>query len=570
MALAIARFGFGNVLIDGYIKHSPAYFADPFLPAWRKQIKDIFRFNPDQILGKRKYPSVARNVFDNFPDVKVIEMHVRPITSRSHGPKWPGFDRARECASRIRHTAALSEQVFGWREGILLEKLRRNVWLGATIRSLATELIAPGSWDAACRILKLVDGSSESTPGSRSGSGRMTDFFSSSRPTPQTPKKPSRASQPLGLSLHQPTDGCALPPPSDMFRSSQPLLLKITLMRTTQDGRDEFRVVVDPTRFVHEALDGLGIPVGDLKDIVNPLPKPATERLVVEPLEDDGDEEEVALWDGAPIANVEDPFRPFLAWLPAPVVERSHPRLVETFRGKGAPAIPGKDGKTRPSRLASDKGKGKASPPSEEKSTSSVQQSGLSAWLATASRRSREQKAKSVQIVALSSSQPESVSDGESDEESDGGGDEIECLTPLVNRPAGPDSSFLGAAFAAKRPHPSASSSSLSSTHTICPESKRESSPLRPTPTKIPRIDKTLATPAPIASASSGARTTVVPSSDPFREDDIPYGEIDLSLLSARPVRAGTESARENADDDDGGFDWIALSLSQEARLLGS
>jgi hypothetical protein len=568
MALAIARFGFGNVLIDGYVKHPPAYFADPFLPAWRKQIKDVFRFNPDQILGKRKYPSVARNVFDNFPDVKVIEMHVRPITSRSHGPRWSGFDRTRECSSRVRHTVALSEQVFGWREGVLLEKLRRNIWLGATVRSLATEIIAPGSWDDACRTLKLVEGPSGSTPSSAPSAGRMTDFFGSSRSTPQTPKKLSRTSQPLGPSTHQPSSGRAPAPPPTMFRSTQPLLLKITLMRTTQDGRDEYRVVVDPTRFVHEALDGLGIPVGDLKDIVNPLPKPATERQVVEPLEDDGDEEDVALWDGAPVANVEDPFRPFLAWLPASIVEQTHPDLVETFRGKGAPAVPGKDGKTRPSRQAT-KGKGKA-PASEEKASSSLQQSGLSAWLATASRRAQEQKAKSIQVVDLSSSQPKSVSDGETDEDEEADDDdEIECLTPVVRRPLGPDSSFLGAAFAAKRPHGTTSSSSLSSTHTACPsEGRQESSPSRPTPAKIPRISQTQATPVPITSTSSGAKT-VVPSSDPFRDDDIPYGDVDLSLLTARSAPAA--DGRVEADEtDDGGFDWIALTLSQEARLLGS
>lgn len=577
MALSIARYGFGNVLIDGYIEHSAAYFADPFLPAWRKQIKDVFRFNPDKILGSRKYPSIARNIFDNFPDVKVIDMHVRPVTSRSHGQRWAGFDRGKEAEARVPQTAKLSEDVFGWREGILLEKLRRNVWLGATVRSLAQEIESPGAWDAACRSLKLVPptasaGQSASASSSSSASARVTDYFGTSRPQPSTPQKAAkRASQPLGASSHQPSAGdlSSSATAAAQFHSAQPLLTKITLMRT-RNGKSEYRVVVDPTRFVMETLDGLGIPREDVQGFVTPLPKPAAERAVVEALEDDGDEEAIALWDGAPVVSVEDPFRPFLVWLPERIVALTHAHLVEAFRGAGAPVEPGKDGKTRPVREPR-KGKAKAVPAVENSPVEQgLQQTGLAGWLAGVTRPSRRRKPKTVEVITLSSSQPHSES-AEEDEGTEGETDDddeiVECLSP-VRRPVplGPDSSFLAAAFTSKRAHSPVSSPSSSRTVRPNLETDGESSPARPTPAKVPRTQPPRATPAAIVPESS-VGGGVEPSSDPFKEDEIAYADIDLSWVGSAPA----EDAMQDADeDDDGQFDWIPLTISQETRLLAS
>lgn len=452
-----------------------------FLPAWRKQIVSVFRNNTNKILGEYRQLKIARSITDDFPDLQVLELHVKPITSKRHGETWTGVYEKNDL--RVAEASAYAEKIFGWRNGILLEKLRRNLWLGATVRSLVMEVDSPGLWNSGCASLKL----NNEEPRSSTSASRVTDHFGTNkavqgkgkgRPPPQ--RRPSSSLD--DSNSDEESDVEHLVP----FQIRYPFLTKITLVRE-RDERKEYRVAVDATRFATEALNGLNIPVNRIRTTDSST---GDQHDEAEDLEYDNDEEESE--SGAPISNVEDPFRPFRVWLPATIVERTYPHLVQAFQEKQA-------------RSEATKNKGKEDRP--EDPVVAGMRSGLSSWLS-------KSDLKTVDVIELSSSQ--SIFSEGSD---------LIYLSPSRNT--------------------NASSSKRAYTPGDFIEISASSSPVRPTPSKMPRISHALDL-----------------ASDSLAEDDISYADVDLSLLPTQDVK--------EEKDDPFDCDWIPLTVSQEANLLGT
>lgn len=344
------------------------------------------------------------------------------------------------------------------------------------------EVDSPGLWNSGCASLKL----NNKEPRSSTSASLVTDHFGTNkavqgkgkgRPPPQ--RRPSSSSDDSNSNKESDVEHFV------PFQTRYPFLTKITLVRE-RDERKEYRVAVDATRFATEALNGLNIPVNRVKTTDSST---GGQHHEAEDLEDDGEEESDS---GAPISNVEDPFRPFRVWLPATIVEQTYPHLVQAFQEKQA-------------RSEATKNKGKEDRP--EDPVVAGMRSGLSSWLS-------KSDLKTVDVVELSSSQ--SIFSEGSD---------LVYISPSRNA--------------------NASSSKRAYTPGDPIEISASSSPVRPTPSKMSRISHALGL-----------------ASDPMAEDDISYADVDLSWLPTQDVK--------EEKDDPFDCDWISLTVSQEATLLGT
>jgi Holliday junction resolvase YEN1 len=127
IAHALAVQGFGQELVD-IVTCSKASDLDENLSRWREAIRDELRTNSSGHLANH-YLELADEIPDTFPDLKVVDSYMNPLTSGS--PHYIGlmpdfkFWKPREPA--VHQLSIFCSSVFGWHDEKLLKKFNSIV-----------------------------------------------------------------------------------------------------------------------------------------------------------------------------------------------------------------------------------------------------------------------------------------------------------------------------------------------------------------------------------------------------------------------------------------------------------
>lgn len=121
-------------LYDAVLNLSPSAL-DLFLIDWRDEFRNELLNDPQGRLG-RTYPSLAKQIPNNFPEPEILKLYCQPLTSqRDHmfAPNisaWhvPGIPSTEELAP-------LCDSLFGWGPEIL-KHMANHVWEGQFVRQL--------------------------------------------------------------------------------------------------------------------------------------------------------------------------------------------------------------------------------------------------------------------------------------------------------------------------------------------------------------------------------------------------------------------------------------------------
>lgn len=137
IAHGLAMCGFGDRLLEAAQTLSRQELTG-FLNAWRQDLRAELQTNARGYIG-RKYPSVAKSVTDDFPDVDVLFLYVHPITSETIRPSptpdrfWMDWERE----PQLDVIARLCRFYFGWSHAqLIVNRLHSAVWPGVVLRAL--------------------------------------------------------------------------------------------------------------------------------------------------------------------------------------------------------------------------------------------------------------------------------------------------------------------------------------------------------------------------------------------------------------------------------------------------
>jgi Holliday junction resolvase YEN1 len=106
-----------------------------FLCTWRVELRTLLVNDPQNLLGQR-YPSLAKNITNDFPSVELVLQYAQPLTS------WT-MDQIPDTASwhlrqpRLAKIATLCEKFFSWgSSGDIVPRFKETLWPGIAIRNL--------------------------------------------------------------------------------------------------------------------------------------------------------------------------------------------------------------------------------------------------------------------------------------------------------------------------------------------------------------------------------------------------------------------------------------------------
>lgn len=138
-AHALALCGFGDTLLDAVTSMSGTALRT-FLYGWRRDLQRELELNSKGYLDARS-PAVARRITAKFPDLTILDMYVRPLTSWTvrSGCPIPSAAIWRIREPLIPHITAFCLQHFGWRrDSIIVKKFREKLWEGIAFRLLCS------------------------------------------------------------------------------------------------------------------------------------------------------------------------------------------------------------------------------------------------------------------------------------------------------------------------------------------------------------------------------------------------------------------------------------------------
>lgn len=134
-AYSLARAGYGDDLLDA-ARTCTKPDLDKFLEKWRKRMRTIFRYNDAGHLSRRQV-ALANHVSDSFPNMEVLLLYAKPLTSWSSGQKPPNTSGWVPREVNLKSLAAFCERSFTWgtSEGIL-SCFQEHVWPGMALHGL--------------------------------------------------------------------------------------------------------------------------------------------------------------------------------------------------------------------------------------------------------------------------------------------------------------------------------------------------------------------------------------------------------------------------------------------------
>ncbi|KZT08478.1 PIN domain-like protein [Laetiporus sulphureus 93-53] len=130
---ALARLGFGDMLLDAYEQHDQQDLL-PFLTQWRADLNTELRTNAHDLL-RYSYPSL--HVPDHFPNMQLLQSYMNPLNSASGGRQGGGTLRD-NADLNIPAAAAFCEIYFdewGYRSAII-KRFRNLLWEAAVVHIL--------------------------------------------------------------------------------------------------------------------------------------------------------------------------------------------------------------------------------------------------------------------------------------------------------------------------------------------------------------------------------------------------------------------------------------------------
>jgi Holliday junction resolvase YEN1 len=339
---ALARAGFGDSLVNAFVaNHHDPHALSNALSQWRTCLRHYLSTNPDRLLSKR-HPSLANQISDAFPSLRVLEDYVMPQTSERRG-HVPTFEWAKQPS--LKEIANRCEMHYEWGvKPLILKRFRNVIWGGALMQVLRASAM-------------------EGDERERRSAGVM-----------QTPRKGRRAAN---VAVGTPSKliartlsrmELATPRAREVaYDDEKPLIVKIHSQRThaSTDGILEYRVEIAPEQFVQITEKGLlGLLGEDGIDVENFGKRRA---LMDDDLDFGGDEDE----GGKAGKKAKGPVHPndhLRIWVPACMLEVVEPRLVEEFEAIGE----AKEQKKRDKeRRAQEKAEGKVSPKKSRAKTTS-------------------------------------------------------------------------------------------------------------------------------------------------------------------------------------------------------
>ncbi|KAJ7173323.1 hypothetical protein C8R46DRAFT_1255371, partial [Mycena filopes] len=131
--------GFGTELVNIFCVGSLE--RAKYLAGWRNKVREELRTNSSGCLGRR-WPSLADNLLDTFPNPRVVDLYLNPLTSASPsylGPMPANAWLPREPA--IHDVSNLCRSLFRWNGEALLKKLSSCLWPSVAFRMLSSHFV---------------------------------------------------------------------------------------------------------------------------------------------------------------------------------------------------------------------------------------------------------------------------------------------------------------------------------------------------------------------------------------------------------------------------------------------
>ncbi|KAF8123806.1 hypothetical protein K438DRAFT_1650530, partial [Mycena galopus ATCC 62051] len=128
IAQALAVLGFGQDLVN-ILTSCKAPDINEYLATWRNVVHTKLQTNSSGHLDKC-HPKLATAIPNTFPDLKVVEFYMNPLTSASphYTGTMPDFNSWKPWEPVIHKILSLCSSLFGWHSKNLLKKLNSNVW----------------------------------------------------------------------------------------------------------------------------------------------------------------------------------------------------------------------------------------------------------------------------------------------------------------------------------------------------------------------------------------------------------------------------------------------------------
>ncbi|KAJ7755459.1 PIN domain-like protein [Mycena metata] len=141
VAHGLANAGFGGDLINILRSLKGSQLRD-HLNAWRVKLRQELRTNSSGKLSKRQ-PKLAESIPDTFPNTRVAELYLNPLTSRSVGfaGAKPNVRFWLPAEPSIPALSTFCSAEFGWRGEHLLQKFNSNLWPAVVFRMISSRYI---------------------------------------------------------------------------------------------------------------------------------------------------------------------------------------------------------------------------------------------------------------------------------------------------------------------------------------------------------------------------------------------------------------------------------------------
>ncbi|KAJ7614943.1 PIN domain-like protein, partial [Roridomyces roridus] len=137
VATALAACGFGRELVK-ILKTCIGIVLDQRLDQWRRMLQKELAENTSGFLDCC-HPSLAASMNPTFPDIRVAEMYLYPLTSKS--PIFlgaaPDVSSWRPKLPDITSLSSFCSTKFGWQGQPLLKKFNSTLWPGAAFKLIS-------------------------------------------------------------------------------------------------------------------------------------------------------------------------------------------------------------------------------------------------------------------------------------------------------------------------------------------------------------------------------------------------------------------------------------------------
>jgi hypothetical protein len=279
-AHALARCGLGHKLFEAARTLPLDDLKHVFLPVWREEVRQELRTDSHGFI-RRKYPSLAGSISDDFPDIDLLLSYTKPlttdITARGRNKEEISWDKD-PSPSLI---AAACEQFFEWGyEEMMLHRFRKWLWSPLVCRMLRSAALRSDCEDLS---------------------------FHQTRHTENLIDVPcGRGARQFINVTHADSQ------PGDQEHANGKLVVKIHGERThvSTDGLLEYRLEIDPISLVRQCKQG----------ILGTRSKPEKDEEYAQEAERDRD-----------LAASSNPYEHLRVWMPASMVKSAEPNLVKEW-----------------------------------------------------------------------------------------------------------------------------------------------------------------------------------------------------------------------------------------------